>query len=304
MTLRAGMKGNEVGTLQAQMTALGFFHSKVDGDFGPLTRAAVQAAQRSIGLPVTGVADPKTLWAIRVRAAAKCGPAEAISKAAPIAPVTVTALTSQPAADTARRANATSLLIPASPRWRGTVGRGLTRAEFAAHVEGLRFGAWRPSFIVLHNTGSPNMAQWDGHDVVDRLKNLTAHYRDDQGWRAGPHLFVDHTYIWLFTPLTVQGTHSPSWNSISWGIEMVGDYDSEPFDSGKGAMVRDNAVFAMAVLCNAIGADPSTFKLHKEDKRTTNACPGRHVDKADVLARLEATAAELSLGDHQAGRAA
>src|SRR5260370_20380121 len=90
---------------------------------------------------------------------------------------------------------------------------------------------------------------------------------------AGRHLFVDNHLIWAFTPLTTPGVHSPSWNGISWGVEMVGDYATEDFDQGLGAAVAANAVKALATLHMLIGLAPTTPKLHKEDTATTHRSP-------------------------------
>ena len=38
--------------------------------------------------------------------------------------------------------------------WKGIVGRGFTAAEFEDY-DTLTFGAWRPQFTVVHNTGDP-----------------------------------------------------------------------------------------------------------------------------------------------------
>ena len=88
------------------------------------------------------------------------------------------------------------------------------------------------------------------------MKNLENFYKNTQKWSAGPHLFVADDLIWVFTPLTVSGVHSPSWNSVAWGVEMVGDFNAEPFD----ARVRDNAVAALATLHAVVGLDPKTLK--------------------------------------------
>ena len=53
--LRAGIKGQEVRRLQKSLSITS------DGDFGPLTRAAVQSYQKNNSLIVDGVAGPKTL---------------------------------------------------------------------------------------------------------------------------------------------------------------------------------------------------------------------------------------------------
>jgi rhodanese-related sulfurtransferase len=85
----------------------------------------------------------------------------------------------------------------------------------------------------------------------------------------------------------VSGVHSPSWNSIALGVEMLGDYDKDAFDSGRGAKVRDNAVAAMATLSAVLGLDPNTMRLHREDPATTHACPGKNVKKLDVIQRVQ-----------------
>src|SRR5712692_11270909 len=64
--------------------------------------------------------------------------------------------------------------------------------------------------------------------------------RSDNELEVPPHLFVADDLIWVFTPLTVSGVHSPSWNSITWGVEMVGNFDTEDFQDGPGAAVRKN----------------------------------------------------------------
>jgi hypothetical protein len=148
----------------------------------------------------------------------------------------------------------------------------------------LKFTSWRPSFLVLHNTGAPKLSQW--HPAANRMRNLEHYYRDIQGWSAGPHVFVADDLIWPFTPFTAPGVHSPSFNGVAWGMEMVGDYATESFDSGPGGKVRDNAVAACAILHARLGLDPHTLRLHKEDKRTTHDCPGRNVKKDEFIRRV------------------
>ncbi len=99
----------------------------------------------------------------------------------------------------------------------------------------------------------------------------------------------------------MSGVHSPSWNSIALGLEMLGDFDKEAFDTGRGAQVRDNAVAAMASLSAVLGLDPNSMRLHREDPKTTHACPGKNVKKLDVIQRvqekIEEEAQEHSLSD-------
>ncbi|MFN7997439.1 MAG: peptidoglycan recognition family protein [Bryobacteraceae bacterium] len=183
------------------------------------------------------------------------------------------------------------------PQWKGIVGKGFAPDDFAGYVASLTFGAWRPQFVVLHNTASPTLAQWHSVPGAQRIQNLENFYKNVQQWSAGPHLFVADDLIWVFTPLTVPGVHSPSWNSISWGVEMVGDYESEPF----GDAVRNNAIQALSVLHATVGLDPTNLKLHKEDPRTTHICPGRNVLKAEMIQAIHDLLAAGEPGEHVPG---
>lgn len=172
--------------------------------------------------------------------------------------------------------------------WKGIVGKSFTPDAFEAYVAGLRWTGWKPQFIVVHNTAAPSLAQRPDGLTRQHIANLERYYRDDQHWSAGPHLFVDDRQIWVFTPLTMSGVHSPSWNGVAIGIEMLGDFDRESFTSGRGAAVRANAIAAIAILSKRLGFDPGTIRLHKEDKKTTHACPGRNVVKTDLVAAVRA----------------
>ncbi len=182
--------------------------------------------------------------------------------------------------------------------WKGIVGLGFGAREFDSYCHSLRWDGWRPSFIVLHNTAVPSLAQRPNGFTHQHMLSLESFYRDTQKWSAGPHLFVDDRQIWVFTPLTLSGTHSPSWNKATIGIEMLGNYETEEFDSGRGAAVRDNAVAAMASLSAVLGLDPTTMRLHKEDPGTTHDCPGKHVDKRDVISRVATLMRQRHPGDH------
>jgi hypothetical protein len=181
------------------------------------------------------------------------------------------------------------------PNWKGIVGRGFRAAEFKDYVATLRFTDWRPQFAVVHNTSAPRLSQWHSHPGEVRMRNLESYYRDDQRWSAGPHLFVADDLIWVFTPLTTSGTHSPSWNGVAWGVELVGEYDEEPFNPA----VRENAVDALAALYACRGLDPETIRFHKEDPGTTHTnCPGKNVNKADLIARVKERMNSGTPGEH------
>ncbi len=166
------------------------------------------------------------------------------------------------------------------PPWKGIVGEGFTAEDFAIYVQSLAFPAWRPSFIVLHNTACPTFAQWHSAPGAARMQNLQSYYRDTMKWSAGPHLFIADDLIWVFTPLTTSGIHSPSWNSVSWGVELVGNYEVEPLDPN----LKSNAVSALATLHAAIGLDPTTLRLHRQDPLTTHKdCPGDNISQSDFI---------------------
>jgi hypothetical protein len=180
------------------------------------------------------------------------------------------------------------------PAWKGIVGKGFTAAEFAQYAASVTFDTWRPQFVVLHNTAVPTFAKWHNVSGDQRMQNLEHYYRDQQKWSAGPHLFVADDLIWVFTPLNTPGIHSPSWNAVAWGVELVGDYSVEPLSSA----VRQNAISALATLHSLLGLDPSGLRLHKEDPKTTHNCPGNKIMKADFQ---EAILAQLGTNEHTPG---
>ena len=172
--------------------------------------------------------------------------------------------------------------------WKGIVGKSFDTEEFKAYCQTQQWTDWQPTFIVLHNTAAPTLAQRPNGLTQQHILNLEHFYRDEQHWKAGPHLFVDDKQIWVFTPLTVSGTHSPSWNDQALGVEMLGDYDNEDFDSGRGLAVQRNAVAAVATLSAALGIDPASMQLHKDDAATTHRnCPGANVDKDQFIAAVK-----------------
>ena len=175
------------------------------------------------------------------------------------------------------------------------VGKAFTPEAFKAYVDGLTWGdgGFRPLFIALHNTASPSLAQRPAGLTYQHIKNLESYYRDERNWNGGPHLFVDDKQIWVFNDLTKKGVHSPSWNSVALGIEMLGDYETESFCDGRGAKVRANTVAAVAVLNNKLGFSAASFKFHVEDKKSDHACPGKLArnERAALIAEIEAAMA-------------
>ena len=83
MLLKEDSQGQAVVRLQRQLKKFGFNPGKLDGDFGPATKAAVIAFQKSRGLLADGVAGPRTLTAL------KLVKSDALPSALPAATVTV-----------------------------------------------------------------------------------------------------------------------------------------------------------------------------------------------------------------------
>jgi len=179
--------------------------------------------------------------------------------------------------------------------WSDVKPQPLRIDQLRAHIFDMEF-KWRPSFMVIHNTAAPSLAQWHRDPAKlppekrrpQRMQNLIGWYRDEQGWPSGPHAFVDDEFVWTFTPFNQKGTHSPSWNGTALGIELVGDYDKEDDDLGPGLSVKKNAIALFAILHERLGLDPNTIRLHREDPKTTHACPGKDLaqDKAAFIASV------------------
>jgi N-acetylmuramoyl-L-alanine amidase CwlA len=177
--------------------------------------------------------------------------------------------------------------------WKGIVGLSFDVLTFDLYCQQLEWEEWRPQFIVLHNTASPSLAQRPNGLTRTHIGNLENHYKNENGWSAGPHLFIDDRQIHVFTPLTTPGVHSPSYNRVSIGAEMLGDFEKEAFDTGRGAKVRDNAVSAIASLCDRLSIDTATLRLHREDPKTTHSCPGKNVNRASFVARVRSRKLEI-----------
>lgn len=58
--LQRGARGQHVADLQTQLNALGYNSGPVDGEYGPITQAAVRSLQYSNDLPTTGQVDDAT----------------------------------------------------------------------------------------------------------------------------------------------------------------------------------------------------------------------------------------------------
>lgn len=160
------------------------------------------------------------------------------------------------------------------------VNKRFTPGEFRAYVESISLSEWKPKCVVIHNTASPSLAQRPNGFTVQQMKNLQAYY-SGKGWNGGPHCFVDDKGIWVFNPLDKRGTHSPSWNGESWGIELLGDFSTESPTEGRGEKVVENGAAAAVILLRRLGLTPrgAYVRFHFEDPQTDHACPGKLLTK-------------------------
>lgn len=177
------------------------------------------------------------------------------------------------------------------------VARKFTHSEFKTYLDSLKITPWA-KFVVVHNTSSPDIALYNTWQARQgRFANWTpeqwlhnlASYYSGMGWSGGPHLFIPPTpdTILVLNSLLVHGVHTPSWNSFSFGVETVGEFEREAFTDP----TKDNLVTALAMLHTKMGFDPSNYQLgvkglhfHKEDHATTHkTCPGKNMVKADLV---------------------
>lgn len=155
-------------------------------------------------------------------------------------------------------------------------GQNWTPRDFAAYLAGLKRPAWVRG-ITLHHTAAPSLAQRPRGLTEQHMRNLADYYRNDLGWKAGPHLFIDELLIHGLTPLDERGTHARSFNATHLGIEVLGDYDAESPLTGRGLQCWTTAAGAVRALLNWLGLPNWAVNFHRDDPRTTKTCPGKLV---------------------------
>lgn len=162
------------------------------------------------------------------------------------------------------------------------IGEALTIDEFAAYVAAYLFGTIPPEYVVFHHTANPD-ASWAPLNTDPRIKwdrsesgatesqiktkrkaqlDGIQRYYQSLGWNAGPHLFIDDKWIWLFTPMYDVGIHAKAGNSYrdrskklhyGLGIEVVGYYEKQVWPEP----IAHNVGMVLAILRRRLG----TFSL-------------------------------------------
>ena len=131
--------------------------------------------------------------------------------------------------------------------WNEIAGRGFTPHGFAACVEGIPFGAWRPQSVILHSTNAASER--------DRVKNLR-NFRASRAQRpSGFRVLVTHDLVWILNVPAGQGAPGE--------VEVIGDFDTEP-----GAMrVRENVSAVLVAMYGKAGLRASDIRLAKEPRK-------------------------------------
>lgn len=163
----------------------------------------------------------------------------------------------------------------------------LTVGAFEAHLarhDALRTNLWTTR-VVLHHTVKPLPSQWRGWRS---MANLATYYRDTLKWPGGPHLFIcagapnpADDGIWQGSPLNVQTVHSNNCNRDGIAIEVVGNYDHQPWSP----RTRDLVLGATRALL-AWRRLPVEAVVGHRDCGSKKTCPGRMIKLDDVRAAL------------------
>ncbi len=144
--------------------------------------------------------------------------------------------------------------------------------------------------ITLHHTWRPSLEMRPKGFLMQHLLNMRHHYRDIQGWKEGPHLFIDEDQIFGMCALRRKGVHAARFNSYAIGIEVLGDYDSEDPFTGRGLACWMTTAAATRVLLDWLGlkSTRNTILFHRDDPETGKSCPGNKVKKEWFFKLLEA----------------
>lgn len=184
------------------------------------------------------------------------------------------------------------------------VGKCFPTAQgFMDYLESIKFGAWRPRFVVLHHTGAPTLRNWNDWQgrVTDEqwMRNLASYYGNNLGWGSGPQFFFTPKHYCVLSLPDRRGIHAAAFNSVSWGVEAVGNFDVEPFDG----IMKERVIEGLACLHVAMGLTPDFVKnqrglhFHRDDPTTSKTCPGKKVDRDPLIAAVKARMAAMTDGD-------
>jgi hypothetical protein len=138
--------------------------------------------------------------------------------------------------------------------------------------------------VCLHHTAAPSLSMRPQGLLSQHIRNMESFYKS-KGWSAGPHFFIDENEIFGMTPPNLKGVHAVSFNGSTVGIEVLGDYDAEFHNSGRGLECWKTTAAATAKILRWLNLEPnySTVLFHRDDPKTTKTCPGSRIQKSWVL---------------------
>jgi len=143
----------------------------------------------------------------------------------------------------------------------------------------------KPSWIksiTIHHTWKPTRGQWAGRRTMESMGEGYAR----KGWPSGPHLFLaagtSADGIWAGTPLAVPGTHAGGCNADHIGVEVVGNYDIEPWPAAVERLVYD-----VVLLLMRWGNIPAERVHGHRECLPNKSCPGSMINMDSVRKTLE-----------------
>lgn len=141
---------------------------------------------------------------------------------------------------------------------------------------------WHPTGSTYHNTYRPDAASWRGHAS---MRSMQAHYAS-LGWDRGPHVFIavgtQDDGIFIMTPPWLEAIHAGACNSVRFGLEVVGDFQSRPMSHAQLVALSETA----AALHDWARIGPE-INAHR-DCMPGRTCPGdaAYAQRGDVQALL------------------
>jgi len=167
------------------------------------------------------------------------------------------------------------------------VGKRFTPEAFKEYIKTINFTNFKPEFVTMHHTAAPSLAQRLTGFSEQHLQNLLHYYQETLGWNGAPHIFIDDRSdgIIVFQRLDKRGVHAVSFNHNSWGLEMLGNFDSHSeFYSARGQKIFHLACECIAIMDEKIGVAAKTLRFHRDDPKTSKTCPGLAIqDKSEAI---------------------
>ena len=167
------------------------------------------------------------------------------------------------------------------------VGRVWDVEGFEKYLDSISI-SWADS-VTVHHTASPSLKQRPKGWIIQHMRNIKAFYQRQFGWNSGPHLFTDEDQVFGMSSLYRRGIHAKSFNRTSIGIEVLGNYDTEDPESGRGLQCWTTTAAIVATILKKMGkeATTKTVKFHRDDPKTSKTCPGKKVSKEWFLSLVD-----------------